>query len=216
MVIALITAAALFTSCGPQAGGGSDDNGNTTNHSGSQNGGGGSSGGSGNTSSSAISYIFNANELTADCTENDFDDFLDATGNYQFQIVYILGAGTDAELSYCYKGKYTINDGTAGEQEFTELIETLYVKNPGLSDSTAQQAIKETYEAQGFTVTINGDTAICVNSDAIDNPSSAVPEISHNLYSKIKTCKISSNKRKLYIVVDGIVGEVQYYLQKLN
>lgn len=222
LAVALLTAAALFISCSPSSGDNSEDDSSGTSSSGSGSGGsGGDSGstGSGQTSTSAISYIFDKSSLTVDCSENVFDDFLDATGTYKFQIVYSLNEGTAAGITYSYKGQYKINDGTAGEQEFSELIETLYAKNPGLSDSTAQQAIKEIYEAQGFTVTINGDTAICVNSDAIDNPSSAVPEISHNLYSIKKTCKIdkATNPTKLYITVEGVLGnEIMYYLQKIN
>ncbi len=211
MVVVLVTAAALFTSCGsgnPDEGGNGDGS-NGTSSSGSGSGGSGSggsgSGGSGGSSGTTINVpkIFDMSALTTDCTQEEFEAFFDTAGDYECQYIFSNSDFYGSALSetiYSTKAEYTITTElfSAPETEFTNASETVYVE---IVDSTHKDMIQTSYEDEGYTVTFNGNIATCTKPD---DPNLADDiALSPGLFLAKDVCKISNDGSKVYITYGG-------------
>lgn len=212
IAVVLVTAAALFTSCGGAADPDKDDTSKTTK-SGGNNAGGGNGGGSGGAGAEKIEvpYIFDITALTADCSQEDFTAFFETPGNYKCQHTYstteFIGESTAATMTYDNQAEYTITKASIDEPpktEFTKASSILYIKTPELADSSNQQLIKAMWEDEGYTITFNGDTAVCTRTNPLDYTDDM--PLSPGQYAIKQSCKTNADKSKVYLTAEWALG----------
>ncbi len=118
-----------------------------------------------------------------------------------------IGDSTVATLAFDNQAEYTITKASVDESpktEFTWASSILYIKTPDLADSTNQQLTKAMWEDEGYTITFNGDTAVCTRTNPLDYTDD-IP-LSPGQYSFKESCKTNADKSKVYLIATFALG----------